>query len=58
MGEIVRTSISHKTFHKRDATNWSYELYKITKVIDDTIPSYDLDFFPQNILKVHWKRHL
>ena len=24
-------------------TNWSYELYKITEIINDTIPSYKLD---------------
>ena len=24
-------------------TNWSYNLYKITKIINDTLPSYKID---------------
>ena len=24
-------------------TNWSYKLYKITEIINDTIPSYHID---------------
>ena len=32
-----------KTFSKGDKTNWSYKLYKITEVINDTIPSYKID---------------
>ena len=36
-----------KTFLKGDMTNWSYNLYKITKVVKDTIPSYHLDNLPE-----------
>ena len=27
-------------FPQRDATNWSYELYNIIKIIDDKMPIY------------------
>ena len=27
-------------FSKSDTTNWSYKLYKITEIINDTIPAY------------------
>ena len=30
-------------FSKGDTTNWSYKLYKITEIINDTIPSYPID---------------
>ena len=36
-----------KTISKGDMTNWSYNLYKITKVVKDTIPSYHLDNLPE-----------
>ena len=32
-----------KTFSKGDTTNWSYKLYEITEVINDTVPSYKID---------------
>ena len=32
-----------KTFSKKDTTNWSYMLYKITDKINDTIPSSKID---------------
>ena len=34
-------------FSKGDTTNWSYKLYKITEIIEDTIPSYRLDNLPE-----------
>ena len=37
--DLVRTADLKKTFSKSDTTNWSYELYIITKIIKDTIPS-------------------
>ena len=40
---MVRTADLRKTFSKGDTTNWSYKLYKITKIINDTIPSYHID---------------
>ena len=42
IGNLVRTADLKKTFSKRDMTNWSYKLYKITEIINDTIPSYRL----------------
>ena len=40
---LVRTADLKKTFSKGDTTNWSYKLFKITEVINDTIPSYHID---------------
>ena len=34
-------------FSKSDTTNWSYKLYKITVIINDTIPSYRLDILKE-----------
>ena len=44
---LVRTVDLKKTFSKGDTTNWSYKLYKITEIINDTIPSYRLDNLPE-----------
>ena len=41
--DLVRTADLKKTFSKGDTTNWSYKLYKITEIINDTIPSYHID---------------
>ena len=30
-------------FSKGDTTNWSYKLYKITEIVNDTIPSYKIN---------------
>ena len=43
INDLVRTSDLRKLFSKRDTTNWSYKLYKITEIINDTIPSYHID---------------
>ena len=43
VNDLVRTADSKKTFSKGDTTNWSYKLYKITEIINDTIPSYKID---------------
>ena len=43
INDLVRTADLKKTFSKRDTTNWSYKLYKITEIINDTIPSYRID---------------
>ena len=42
IGDLVRTADLKKTFSKGDTTNWSYKLYKITEIINDTIPSYKI----------------
>ena len=43
INDLVRTADLKKTFSKGDTTNWSYKLYKITEIINDTIPSYKID---------------
>ena len=40
---LVRTTDLKRTFSKGDTTNWSYNLYKITEIIKDAIPSYHID---------------
>ena len=46
-GDLVRTADLKKTFSKGDTTNWSYKLYKITEVVNDTIASYRLDILKE-----------
>ena len=43
VNDLVRTADSKKSFPKSVTTNRSYKLYKITEIIDDTIPSYRND---------------
>ena len=47
MGSLVRAADLKKTFSKGDTINWSYKLYKITEIINDTIPSYRIDNLPE-----------
>ena len=47
IGDLVRTADLKRTFSKGDTTNWSYKLYKITEIINDTIPSYKIDNLPE-----------
>ena len=47
LNDLVRTADLKKTFSKSDMTNWSYNLYKTTEIIKDTIPSYRLDNLPE-----------
>ena len=44
INDLVRTAdLRDKHFLKSDTTNWSYKLYKITEIINDTIPTYHID---------------
>ena len=43
IGDLVITADLKKTFSKSDTTNWSYNLYKNTEIIKDTIPIYHID---------------
>ena len=43
-GDLVRTSDNRKVISKGDSTNYSYTLYTITEVINDSIPSYRLNY--------------
>ena len=47
VNDLVRTADLKKTFSKGDTTNWSYKLYKITEIINDTIPSYKINDLPE-----------
>ena len=47
LNEFVRVADLKKTFSKGDTTNWSYKLYKITEIINDTVPSYHIDNLPE-----------
>ena len=44
LGQQVLTSKIRRVFSKGDSTNYSYEVYTITEVIHDTIPSYRINF--------------
>ena len=47
LGQLVRTADIERVFSKGDSTNYSYNLYTITEVIHDTIPSYRLNYLPE-----------
>ena len=47
INDLVRVADLKKTFSKGDTTNWSFKLYKITEIINDTIPSYKIDNLPE-----------
>ena len=47
INDLVRVADLMKTFSKGDTTNWSYKLYKITEIINDTIPSYKINNLPE-----------
>ena len=47
LGQLVRTADIKGTFSKVDSTNWLYEIYTITEVIHNTIPSYRTDYLPE-----------
>ena len=43
INDLVRTADLKTTFSKGDTTNWSYTLYKITEIINDTFSSYKIE---------------
>ena len=47
LGDLVRTADKRNIFSKGDSTNWSNKLYTITEIIDDTIPSYHINYLPE-----------
>ena len=47
LGQLVRTADIKRVFSKGDSTNWSYNLYTITEIIHDTIPSYRINYLPE-----------
>ena len=46
INDLVSTADLKKTFSEGDTTNWSYKLYRITEIINDTISSYHIDNLP------------
>ena len=44
---LVRTADIKRVFSKGDSTNWSYKLYTITEVINDTMAAYRIDSLPE-----------
>ena len=47
LGQSIRTADIKRVFSKRDSTVYKYKLYTITEVIDDTTPSYQIDYLPE-----------
>ena len=47
INDLVRVADLNKTFSKGDTTNWSYKLYRITELINDTKASYLIDNLPE-----------
>ena len=47
VNDLIRTTDLKKTFSKPHTNNWSYNLYKITEMINDTIPSYKINNLPE-----------
>ena len=47
LGQLVRTAEIKKVFSRGDSTVYSYEVYKITEVVHDTIPSYRMNHRPE-----------
>ena len=47
INDVVRSADLKRFCSKGDTTNWSYILYKITEIINDTIPSYRIDKLPE-----------
>ena len=43
LNDLFRTADLKRTFSKGDTTNWSYKLFKITEIINATIPRYKID---------------
>ena len=47
INDFVRVADFKETFTKSDTTNWSYKLYKITEIINDTLTTYHMDNLPE-----------
>ena len=56
IGGLVRTSKLSNTVSKGYATIWSYGLYTIAKIVDDTKPSYYLDSLPERYNEALFKK--
>ena len=47
INNLLRVADLKRTFSKGDTTNWSYKLYKITEITNDTIPNYKINNLPE-----------
>ena len=47
LGQLVRTADIKRVFSKGDSTNYSYDVYTITEIIHDIIPSYRIGYLPE-----------
>ena len=47
VNDLVKTADLKRTFSKGDTVNWSYKVYKVTGVIDDTKPSNKINQVPK-----------
>ena len=47
LGDLVRTANIKRIFSKVNSANWSYNLYTITEVIYDTLPSCRINYLPE-----------
>ena len=47
INDLVRTADLKKTFSKSDTTSWSYNLHKVTEIVNDTMPSYKINNLPE-----------
>ena len=52
LGQLVRAAVIKRVFSKGDLTNWSYKLYTITEVTQDTILSYRMDYLPKRYIEI------
>ena len=44
LGVLVRAADIKRILRKRDSASWSYKLYTINQIIDDTNPSYRINY--------------
>ena len=47
LDQLARTADIKRFFSKGYSTNWSYDIYTITEVVHDTIPSYKIDYLQE-----------
>ena len=53
---VLVTTTNRKGFlHERDTTNWSYECYTITEIIDETTPAEHTTNYLGDIIKRWWR---
>ena len=45
--DLVRTADIKRVFSKGDSTNYSYKLYTIKEIVQDTIFTYRIDYLPE-----------